>query len=170
MAQEFHDYIIKNPGSIYARDYAISSSDIDNIRAKVVVCEKQHHTDEVRPKHGVSILLQAACLNKEYGLCIKRCHCTSARLEILLWFFLSAQGESVRILCRLEVAKGAASEVLAFQDAGDGQPMMICFATEWMLRRAYNLAHGKAILLDATFGTNSLKVCCPWAGVTVNLL
>lgn len=47
--QDFDEYIASNPGSVYARDCAVSNSDVMNIGAKHLVSNMRFHDDEVRP-------------------------------------------------------------------------------------------------------------------------
>ena len=50
--QDFSKYIIKEPGSVYARDHAVTNHDIMNIRAKVLLCNTKYDEDEVWLLHG----------------------------------------------------------------------------------------------------------------------
>lgn len=47
--QEFPEYIIREPGSVYARDFAVSNADVMNITAKVLQADTKYDKDEVSP-------------------------------------------------------------------------------------------------------------------------
>ena len=47
LVQDFSEYIIRHPGSVYARDYGVSNADVMNINAKVILCPNKFHEDEV---------------------------------------------------------------------------------------------------------------------------
>lgn len=51
LVQEFSDFIIRQPGSIYARDYAVSNADVRNTTIKVL-------RDTQLNKDGVSLALE----------------------------------------------------------------------------------------------------------------
>ena len=46
--QDFFEYIIREPGSVYARDYAVTNHDVMNSRARVLHSPTMFDADEVR--------------------------------------------------------------------------------------------------------------------------
>ena len=49
--QDFAAYIIREPGSVYARDYRVTNYDVMNSRARVLHSFTKFDADEVRLLH-----------------------------------------------------------------------------------------------------------------------
>ena len=47
LVQEIAEYIVREPGSVYARDHAVSKSDFYHVAAKVLPCDNKFAEDEV---------------------------------------------------------------------------------------------------------------------------
>lgn len=68
LVQDFTEFIIRHPGSVYARDYAVCNADVMNIQAKVLLSGSKFAEDEVRPCTRSMTYrrfkIKSLCLNK----------------------------------------------------------------------------------------------------------
>lgn len=76
-----------------------------------------------------------------------------AGMEKMLWKFGKNDAENVRIL-----QMNNSASFLLYQEQSEREAFIAVLQTEWQRKKLLELGHNNAILMDATYNTNNLKV------------